>query len=529
MADREYKIQIKIEGDAGGSAPVDAGLKRVEQSAKSAEAALKDVEQQSRRTDVAVQRSGSGSPGAQLGVGQNALPLPDKVRSWHTPEEAAAIQRAGAAMRATSLEATAMEAATVRAGAGMAGLGGVAAIAGAAIAAIATPIAGAKKEFSELGSAIADLAARFARASSEALGLPNAIKSVTQFVKGLSAAAAEERGEEQKLANAKLDTALARQKAAMEAEKEKQAIAQVTKAIHQEIDAIEKRALRLAQENKQDGSVEDARFENERARLANSPGLSREERATREADIDRRQLESRQARTKADLDRRRVEEDSKVTAAGRALADAEAAGNPGGVKKAAEEEARVRSAASSEMIRIKAELARLEEKQRLERDTQTERSEASIRSAREADSEELERNVEDEVATDLERERVVKEYQEEQRKKNAQTNLEALRDSVLGGMGGLRGQFATNPNVRGVDRATDLVSAVEKAARDLERGGATGTELEAFNQAMQRLAVALSQLSPRLSGAMKTFRAELEPRLMKIEEDLANLNLGSTK
>ncbi len=529
MADREYKIQIKIEGDAGGSAPVDAGLKRVEQSAKSAEAALKDVEQQSRRTDAAVQRSGGGSPGAQFGVGQNGLPLPDKVRSWHTPEEAAAIQRAGAAMRATAGEAAALEAASLRAGTSVAGIGGGATIAGVALAAIAAPIAGAKKELGELGSAVGDLVMRFARASSEGIGLPKALSSLTQWVKNLSAAAAEERGEEQKLANAKLDTALARQKAAMEAEKEKQAVDQVTQAINQEIAAIEKRALRLSEGNKQDRSVEDAQFENERARLANSPGLSREERAAREADIDRRQLEARQARTQADLERRRADENAKVVAAEKALELAEKSGSPAAIKKAAEEEAKVRSAASVEMIRIKTELSRLEEKNRLERDTQRERSEASIRSAREVDSQEVARGVEDDVARDVEVEAVKKKWEQEQRKKGEKSNLESLRDSVLGGMGSLRGEFATNPQARGVDRAVDLVSAVEKAARDLERGGATGTELEVFNQAMQRLAVALSQLSPRLSGAMRAFRAELEPRIMKIEEDLANLNLGSTK
>lgn len=530
MADREYKINLTIASDASGAATVDAGLKRVTDGAKQAEQALKGVEEQSKQTEQAVRAaSGGGSPGLAGGIGANGQPLGTRVRSWHTPEEAAAIERMGASMRTVTAEAGAMEAATTRAAVGVGALGSGAVALGTALAAAVVPLFGAKKEFRDLADAVLDLAGRFARASAEGVELPKSLSSLTQWIKGLSAAAAEERGEEQKLANAKLDSALARQKAKMAAAEEKAAIESVVQAILSEIDAIEKREQRLAAANKTGQAVEDAGFENERARLANSPGLTREERATREADIDRRQLEARLAREKADLERQQQAEAAKLKASSDVLDEAKAGGDPETINRAAQEEQKVRSQVAASLIRIKAGLATLEKTAEFQRDTQRQREEMAIREAREADSKDLSDEVDREVAEYSSSQRDIKRWNEQQKKKGAQSDLEKLRDNVLSGMGSLRGRLNQGPASNARDQTMALVKDVESAARDLEQGGATKGEMDAFNQTLQRLANQLSRLSPSLSASMRAFRSELEPRLIRIEEEISSLNAGSTR
>lgn len=530
MADREYKINLTIASDASGAAPVDAGLKRVTDGAKQAEQALKGVEEQSKQTEQAVRAaSGSGSSGLGGGIGQNGLPLPSKVRSWHTPEEAAAIERMAGGMRTVTAEAGAMGAATGRAAASAGALAGGTVALGTALAAVAVPLFGAKKEFSEFGAALLDIAARFARASSEGVELPKLINRATQAIKEFSGAAAEERGEEQKLMNAKLDTALARQKATNSARDEKAAIEEVTEAIAEQIAMVEKRNRRLAEVSKTDAAVEDAGFENERARLLNSPGLTREERAAKEADIDRRELEARQARRKADLERERAAENAKLEEADKVVADAEKKGVPAGIEKARSQRDAIYSAVHDTLLRIRGDQARLERVGSLERDSLEERSQANIRSAREADSQEMADEVDRDVAEWSSSQRDIKRWNEQQKKKGSQSDLERLRDNVLGGMGSLRGRLNQGPASNARDQTMDLVKDVERAARDLEQGGATRGEMDAFNQTLQRLANQLSRLSPSLSASMKAFRSELEPRLMRIEEEIGSLNAGSTR
>jgi hypothetical protein len=530
MADREYKINLTIASDASGAAPVDAGLKRVTDGAKQAEQALKGVEEQSKQTEAAVRNTGgAGSSGTGLGGGRDGAPLPTRVRSWHTPEEAAAIERMGAGMKTVASEAGAMEAATARAAVSTGGLAAGTVALGTALAAVAVPLFGAKKELRDLADAVLDLAGRFARASSEGVELPKTVASLTQWIKGLSAAAAEERGEEQKLANAKLDSALARQKVAMAAAEEKKAVEGVVAAMGTEIDAIDKREQRLAAANKTGKALEDAQFENERARLANSPGLSREERVTREADIERRQLEARQAREQMDLERQRAAEAAKLEASSDVLDEAKAGGNPAAISKAAQEEAKVRSQVAAALIRIKGEQERLEKTAGIERDTQKERSEAAIRGAREADSADFASGVEREAAEYGTEQRGIARWREQQKKQGMQSDLEGLRDRVLGRTGQLRGRFAEVPGVDGSGEALKLIAGVEQAARELERGGSTGAELQAFNDAMSRLAAALSKISPSLTRGLRDLRSELEPRLMRIEEEIGSLNAGSTR
>jgi hypothetical protein len=43
------------------------------------------------------------------------------------------------------------------------------------------------------------------------------------------------------------------------------------------------------------------------------------------------------------------------------------------------------------------------------------------------------------------------------------------------------------------------------------------------------LAAALSKISPSLTRGLRDLRSELEPRLMRIEEEIGSLNAGSTR
>ncbi len=564
MADREYKINLKIEADASGSAPVDAGLKRVSEEAKKAEESLKKVEEQSKRTEQAVRGGGGAGAGS---AGARGLPG-DGGRSWDSPDDAVGMERVASGMRNVTTEASAMEGATARAAAGMSSLGtGAIAAGGALTLVVGAVVAGAAPEIWELGGAVGDLASRFTRAASEATGLPNALKSATNAVKEFSGAAAEERGEEQKLMNAKLDAALARQKVTNAAREEKEAVDEVTLALREEQQALANLQLAKEEASRTDKAIEGALFDQERARLQNTPGLSREERATRAADIERRALEAEQTRQKADLERRRQDEQEKLRQAEFILAEARRRGNPAAIQKAADAEDRTRDSVSTALIRLKAEEERLAVTGPIALAAQRERAEATILAAREADSQEVASDIDDEVREYMkrtgEKDKYVAKRKKEEEKAAAREEKERmsrLRRQVTGdeawegsfdystrfptpynnastdGQGALaqtrrlRGAMAGGQlGAAGNEYTLSLIGNLEQAAAGLADGSASTDERAAFNQALTRLAEAVSKVAPGVSSNLRGLKQEMEQRLLKIEADVEKIREGSTK
>ncbi len=544
MADREYKINLKIEADASGSAPVDSGLKRVAEGAKQAEESLKKVEEQSKRTEKAVQEV--DSEGVDGGT-RSRMPRPrgNRVRSWHTPEQAAEIEQLGPPMRNVASEARTMEGATRSAGVAVASLGTASIAAGAAVTAFLGLLAfSARKELEEFGSAALDgagkLADGFGKVIGDFTGFPADIKFATSALKEWTGAAAEERGEEQKLMNAKLDAALARQKVRMAAEAERAAIDEVARAIGRETIEIDNRRRAIDRANavqdeeaKTREAVTKARFAKERAELDNVTGISERERAERKVSIDQREFDELQnlatKRIKDQIDAETKKETAAYQSVQGARDEVEAIrGRFQGVdpdsaayknlekqleaaQKYADQLAKAaerQSEQSSERkIRLRGELGRIEEVGGYEREILNERSKGTLTRAAEKDNEEVSQA-------------------EEKRRMEA---LTMLREQVLGGMGGLRGRIESRPDVPGGEEAIKMITGVERAVQDLERGGATGREMEAFQQSMQRLAVVLQKLSPTLSAGMRTLRTEIDQRLLKIEEEIGALNAISTK
>ncbi|MGC4068407.1 MAG: hypothetical protein QM784_27930 [Polyangiaceae bacterium] len=119
-----------------------------------------------------------------------------------------------------------------------------------------------------------------------------------------------------------MDAAFARRENARAAAEEKEAIGGVTKALEEERRTLELRQQRDREAAKTDEEVAKAKFDLERAVLGNEVGLSHEDRARREADIDRRQLEDRQQRRKTNLDREYQDEFEKAEATARVVAEA---------------------------------------------------------------------------------------------------------------------------------------------------------------------------------------------------------------
>lgn len=590
MADREYKIHLKIEGDASGSAPVDAGLKKVEEAAKDAEDALKKVEAQSRRTDEAVSDAGSSAPAAEVDDGGTTIiPGGRGARSWHTPEQAAEMEQLSSDMDRVRKSADDMDVSTMRAAGSARALGGASVALGGAVALAATVLAsGAQPELEELSESLADLWTGFARAAAEGTGLTKDIEFLTSVVKDLSGATARESVEEAKLFNAKMDAALARQKAAKEAEAEKEAVDEITRAINRETFAMEQRnrARRLgeigAEENAKGAkALEEAKFNTEEAELRGKDGLSREERARQEASIARRRLEARQKQEQEEFDRQIKEEDDKVRVANQNVAGAQAtredvAGKlkhyePGsseyknleGQLEAAEKRLEKvtmeadRQALESEEAKKKLRIQQDWDKSvdEEERRALEAKSNAAIKEAAEEDYQEKVREAEAEQRAAKAKEREAKAKERESRA--------AAKRAVMGNGGSeeddefsafkyprnLPGEFNDNSQSgqdalrqtarirRSIEAGTfnptaeekRVILALEQAAAKLADGEASGQERAEFNQALQRLLNVMTQIPPRMAGALRDLKLQLEPRIQQLEASLGELRAGSTK
>lgn len=562
MADREYKIELKIQGDASGTAPVDSGLKAVAEGAKKTTEALKEVEDQSRRTQEATNRpagGAGGSLGAAFGVGANGLPLPDKPRAWHSPEEVAYIEKMAAGMGKLSEEATTMDGAVVRAAAGFGTLGTAAIVAGGGIVAVLAPIiAGAMPEIRAMGASVADLGARFSRAASEAVGLPDAVQGITSAIKNYSGASADERAEEQRTSNAKMDATLVRNQAARAALEEKEAVEAVTSALAAERQALEMRQAVDVDRSRTGQVTEAAQFDLERAKLTNTPGISREERATRDADIERRQIEARQARQKSDIERRLQDEMERVAVADMALEDAQKRGDPTAIAKAQAEEVSTRNSASAARLRANGDRDRLASTGPLELSAQGERAQAAIVSARETDSQEMASEMSEGVREYMQRtgekNRFVAKQKKDAERAAAEEEKERMRglqarfqssggalafdgpgvatfgQAALGGAAVLRNAIGRNQmGAAQTGETTALIGKLEAAASSLADGSSTPEEARAFADALTKLASAIQKVSPTFAEGLRGIRAEVEPRLKQIEADLSTLQAMGTR
>jgi len=453
-------------------------------------------------------------------------------------------------MRATAGEAAALETAAEGAGLAVMTLGTASIAAGVAVTGLLGLLAfSARKELEEFGNAAAyggqKLSEGIAKAVGDFTGFPQDVKAATNALKELTGQAAEERGEEAKLLNAKLDTALARQKARMAAEAERAAIDEVARAIGRETIEIDNRRRALDRANavqeeeaKTKEAATRARFAKERAELENVTGISETERAQRQASIDRREFNELQTGAKDRIQNQIAAETEKERAAYDAvkgareevesirgkfkglelnglgpgsaeyknlekqLADAQKFADE--MQKKAERQS---DQSSDRKVRLQGELKRLEVVGGYESATLEEKSKGNLSKATQKDNEERSQNAE----------------------KERMEALRLLKDQVLGGMGNLRGRFDQQPGVEGSKEVLSMVEGVERTARALESGGATPVEMQAFQQAMGRLTAALAKISPSLTRGMRAFREELEPRLTQIEAEIASLNSASTK